>query len=164
MLDLFCRPNQILPSFLKRKSTVVGGGKAKKPKTVSAWDRDIVCLPGHFKKAVGNSISYPRGKVRASLGREGLIGKIHITSEMKSDEVEQEIQSTFDGPMGGNNSFHFTYLQATGAASRSLSIPSISSSFKWNPQQVAKLGNQRNTIYILADDELKLVNFVMLSK
>lgn len=35
------RPNQILPSYLKRKSSDAGG-KGKKPKTVTTWDRDVI--------------------------------------------------------------------------------------------------------------------------
>ena len=52
-------------------------------------------------------------------------------------------------------SFPFKYLQATGDGVRSLSIPSVSASFEWTAQQVAKLGNQRNHIYILAEKDLK---------
>ena len=153
-----CRPNQILPSFLKRKNAIGGGGKAKRPKTVLSWDKDIVCLPNYLKKATAKSIPYPRGKMRAMLGREGLIGKVHLTSVMTIEEVKQEIRSVFQGPMGGKATFNFTFLQATGGSSRSLSVPSVSSSFEWTAQQVAKLGNQRNTIYILAEDELTLVS------
>ena len=58
--------------------------------------------------------------------------------------------------MGNDVSFPFQHLQATGGGSRSLSVPSVSASFQWTAQQVAKLGNQRNTIYILAEGELKL--------
>ena len=47
--------------------------------------------------------------------------------------------------------------KATGGGSRSLSILSVSASFKWTAHQVAKLGNQRNTIiYILAKESLIL--------
>ena len=138
------RPNQILPSYLRRRAAASGGTRNKKPKTVTTWDRDIVCLPKYLKKGE-NFIPYPRGKYRARLGRLGLVGKVHLTSAMTVDEVRMEIQSVFERAMGDNQSFPFTYLQATGGGSRSLSIPSV-----------AKLGNQRNTIYILAGEELNL--------
>ena len=74
---------------------------------------------------------------------------------MSVEEVENEIQSVFEHAMGGDPSFYVKYLQATGGGSRSLSIPSISASFQWTAHQVAKLGNQRNTIYILAEKDLQ---------
>ena len=149
------RPNQILPSYLRRRAAASGGTRNKKPKTVTTWDRDIVCLPKYHKKGE-NFIPYPRGKYRARLGRLGLVGKVHLTSAMTVDEVRMEIRSVFERAMGDNPSFPFTYLQATGGGSRSLSIPSVSVSFQWTAHQVAKLGNQRNTIYILAGEELNL--------
>lgn len=146
-----------MPSFLKRKCAVGGGGKAKKPKTISTWDRDIICLPKYFRKPGENCIPYPRGKLRTMLGSEGLIGKVHLTSDMTIEDVGREIRSTFCGPMGASDSFNFSFLQATGGSSRSLSVPSVSPSFRWTAQQVAKLGNQRNTIYIIAEDDLVTV-------
>ena len=144
-----------MPSYLKRKSSGCGAGKSKKLKTVTTWDRDIVCLPKESRQ--GESyIPYPRGKFRSKLGRDGLVGKVHLTSEMTVEEVEGEIQSLFEPAMGGDAAFPFKYLQATGGGSRSLSIPSVSTSFRWTAPQVAKLGNQRNTIYILAERDLKL--------
>lgn len=70
-------------------------------------------------------------------------------------EVGMDIRSVFERAMGGDSSFPFKYLQATGGGSQSLSIPSVSASFQWTAQQVAQLGNQRNTIYILAEGNLK---------
>ena len=75
---------------------------------------------------------------------------------MTIEEVEDEIRSVFKPAMGSDPSFPFKYLQATGGGSRSLSIPSVSASFCWTAAQVAKLGNQRNTLYILAEEDLKL--------
>lgn len=74
---------------------------------------------------------------------------------MTVEEVGNEIRSVFDFPMGGDYSFPFKYLQPTGDGVRSLSIPPVSNSFQWTAQQVAKLGNQRNNIYILAGKDLK---------
>ena len=121
---------------------------------MSSWDRDIICLPKESK--LKNDIPYPRGKARAKLGRNGLVGKVHLTSEMSVEDVGKEIRSVFGCVMGNDISFPFLYLQATGGGSRSLSVPSVSASFQWTAQQVAKLGNQRNTIYILAEGELNL--------
>lgn len=56
---------------------------------------------------------------------------------MSVEEVGNEIRSAFELPMGGDYSFPFKYLQATGGGVRALSIPSVSSSFKWTAQQVA---------------------------
>lgn len=58
--------------------------------------------------------------------------------------------------MGGNYDFPFHFLQPTGAGSRSLSVPAMSTSFRWSAQQVAKLGANKQTIYILAMDKLEL--------
>ena len=140
---------------MKRKGSSGNDRKnEKRKKTVTMWDRDIICLP---KKSLrkDNSIPYPRGKFRAKLGKEHLVGKVHLTSAMTVEEVGDEIRSVFESAMGGDYSFPFKYLQSTGGGVRSLSVPSVSASFEWTVQQVAKLGNQRNTIYILAEKELK---------
>ena len=63
----------------------------EKAKTVSSWDRDIICLPKEPKHE--NCVPYPRGKVRPKLGGDGLIGKVHLTSEMSVEEVGKEIRS-----------------------------------------------------------------------
>ena len=149
------RPNQILPSFLKRKARGDSGGKSKKPRALTTWDRDIVCLPNECKKAE-SAVPYPRGNFRARLCEEGLVGKVRLTSHMSVEEVEDEIRSVFNVAMQGDPSFPFKYLQATGGGNRSLSVPSVSASFQWTAQQVAKLGNQRNVIYILAEKDLVL--------
>ena len=79
---------------------------------------------------------------------------------MSELDVMKEIRSIFSGPMGNNPEFRFLYLQPTGGGARSLTIPSLSSSFKWIPQQVAKIAGQTGVIYILAQDELALSDFV----
>ena len=85
------------------------------------------------------------------LGRDELIGKVHLTSIMLVEDVKNEIRSIFTSVLGSGS---FTYLQATGGSMRCLTVPSVSTSFWWTTQQVAKLGNQQNTIYILADGDL----------
>ncbi len=147
----------ILPSFLKRKCKKQGGTRPKKASVEKSWDRDIICLPmSRRNHANRNSFSYPRGQYRAELGRNGLIGKIHLTSLMLEEDVKNEIRSVFHEPMAGDPNFPFDFLQPTGGGSKLLAIPSVSSSFRWNAQQVARLATQKGAIYILAQAELKL--------
>ena len=75
---------------------------------------------------------------------------------MTEEQVENEIRSVFKEPMANDPKFPFCFLQSTGGGSKLLSIPSVSSSFRWNAQQVARLATQRGAIYILAEAELKL--------
>ena len=92
------------------------------------------------------------------MASSGLIGKLHLTSEMTDKDVEDEIRTIFRGPMQNNPSFPFLYLQSTGGAVKTLTIPSQSASFKWTPQQVSRLPGQSGTIYILAQDDLYQVD------
>lgn len=124
---------------------------------MKTWDRDILCIPNRGRNS-GGGISFPRGRYRAYLARSGLIGKLHLTSEMTDEDVEDEIRTIFRGPMQNNPSFPFLYLQSTGGGSKTLTIPSQSASFKWTPQQVARLSCQSGTIYILAQDDLYQVD------
>ena len=147
--------NVILPSYLKRKRQSGDvPSSSKRCKAIQCWDRDIVCLPQSSEPST--KLSYPRGKYRTRLGELGLIGKIRLMSNMTVDEVEQEIRSVFKGPMGGKRDFLFDFLQPTGTGTRTLTVPSVSSSFSWTAQQVAKLGGNKQAIYILARDELVL--------
>ena len=145
----------VLPSFLKRKREQFDLPKksSKRPKATLSWDRDIICLP---PKSSSEDICYPRGKYRAWLGTQGLIGKIRLTSTMTVEDVQREVRSVFIKVMGKNHDFPFVFLQPTGAGSRSLSVPAVSTSFQWTAQQVAKLGANKQTIYVLAMDELDL--------
>ena len=99
-------------------------------------------------RSAAGTLTYPRGKLRARLASYGLIGKLHLTSEMTDNEVAGEIRSVFQVPMGNNPTFPFLYLQSTGGGSNSLTVPCQSSSFKWTPHQVARLSGQRGLIYI----------------
>lgn len=92
----------------------------------------------------------------ALLASLGLIGKVHLTSEMTDEDVANEIRSVFKGPMKEDPNFSFVCLQSTGGGSRSLAIPSQSLSFKWLPQQVSRLSGQTGVIYILAQAELSI--------
>ena len=64
----------------------------------------------------------------------------------------------FGQPIGQRSDFPFVFLQPTGAGSRTLTIPSTSSTFSWTASQVAKLGGYKQTIYILAQEKLSLDN------
>ena len=74
---------------------------------------------------------------------------------MGEEEVENEIRSVFQWPMDGRDDFMFPFLQSTGVGTRTLTIPSVSASFQWTAQQVAKLGSYKQAIYIIAIDELQ---------
>ena len=149
------RPNAALalPSIFRQRQRAASN-KSKRPKVVQTWDRDIVCLPECL--CIRGSIKYPRGKYRARLGNLGLIGKIHLTSDMTVEEVAGEVRSVFKKPMFERADFPFQYLQPMGTGSRCLTIPAVSSSFAWTAKQVARLGTSTGTIYILAKADLEL--------
>lgn len=90
---------QILPSsFLKKK----------KPKAVAiqVWDKDILCLPRDY---VSNpqDIPIPRGKSRLFLNKQGLTGKVRLTSDMEEEEVRGVMCSVFSERMGNRTNFQF---------------------------------------------------------
>ena len=101
---------------------------------------------------------FPRGKYRAELAGSGLVGKLYLASTMNEEEVATEVRTVFKEQVNNDPHFPFVYLQSAGGGSKSLTIPSQSSSFKWTPQQVARLSGQSGTIYILAQSELN-INF-----
>ena len=76
-------------------------------------------------------------------------------SNMTAEDVVSEIHSVFQGAVK-KSSFPFTFLQPTGCGSRSLTVPSVSSQFVWTPQQVAKLGANKGTVYIMLEEELDI--------
>lgn len=75
---------------------------------------------------------------------------------MSVQDVESEIRSVFKEAMSKNENFPFTYLQSTGCGSRSLTVPSLSSSFNWTVHQVAKLGSNKGTMYVMEEKELNV--------
>ena len=122
----------VLPSYLKRRrsDTVDSNKKSKKAKVIKQWDRDVVCLTPRKSDGV---VSFPRGGYRTYLAYCGLIGKLHMTSDMDEEDVAREIRSIFKGPMMDKLDFQFQYLQATGSGTKSLTAPAQSESFKWTP-------------------------------
>ena len=115
-----------------------------------AYDRNIICLPNnHYSSHI---IRIPS---RESLYEAGLVGCIRLTSDMSEEDVFDEIRSVFKGPMGGNKNFKFNILQGAGGSSKTLVIPSVSSSYQWTASGVAPK-NVKTPIYILAREPLKV--------
>lgn len=139
----------ILPSFLRKRKAVSSSEKntGKRSKSMQVLDRDIICIPD--SKSC-QKIPYPRGKYRSQLGEDGVIGKIRLISTMT------EVRSVFQEAMSNRSDFPFVFLQPTGKGARTLTKPSVSNSFCWTAQQVAKLGGHKSPIYILAKEKLTL--------
>ena len=102
-----------------------------------SYDRDVI-LPKEFKGR-GGDVSIPRSMRQSKLGQAGLIGKLELNSSMSDDEVYMEICQVFDVPMGlteedikDGRLLPFSYLQRTGAGSRSLCLPAFKGSFEWS--------------------------------
>ena len=131
--------------------------KQRKQKTTRmaklfTYDRDIICLPRWYAKKK-ETIKIPRS--RDDLSKHGLIGKVRLSSDMTEEEVLDEIRSVFHVQMNDDPFFEFHILQATGSTSKSLTIPAVSSSFKWTAAAIAGK-NSKASIYILARDKLKV--------
>ena len=84
----------------------------------------------------------------------GLQGKVTLTSVMSEELLKAEIRSAFTEAMGNDPSFPFTFLQMSGCGGKTLTVPSLSSSFQWNAQEVSKLG--KTCVYILAEKRLNV--------
>lgn len=123
----------------------------KKAKTKVSFERDIVCLPFNYPAEPG-VFPFPRGKVRSSLGRQGLIGKIHFDSDMSEREIFQEIRSVFKVPFGEDDHFPFKILQSAGMGAKSLVVPALSPTYEWKAKEVANSGGR--VVYIWAQREL----------
>ena len=117
---------------------------------VYTYERDIICLPHSF---AGKLIKIPRN--RDALSESGLVGKMTLSSNMTEDELFSEIRSVFRGPMGGSADFPFQVLQPTGGSSRSLTVPAVSSTFRWTAAAIA-WKSTKTPIYILAQDNLQV--------
>ena len=131
-----------LPSYLYHKRAAAST-RAKRPWIVNLGTRTSLAYLGRY---LGNrgAVKYPRGKYRARLGTRE---KIHIVEDMTVEQVATEVRSVFKGPMNNRNDFPFQYLQWTGSGSRTLSVPSVSSSFNWTAKQVARLGGTTGTLH-----------------
>ena len=143
-----------MPStFLERRTKV----KKSKQERIYSYERDIVCLPSYYKsKMCGNCLPIPRGnKCRQYLAKHGLLGKITLTSDMTENEIFEEVSSVFTDSFGGRADFKFQILQPTGGFSKSLTVPKISSQYRWSASSVAGK-NAKVPIYILAQEPLKV--------
>ena len=95
------------------------------------------------------NIKIPRSRcVREMLAKNRLIGKFALTSDMDEDEIRSEICSVFHMAMRKDPIFPFTILQPAGGTSKSLMIPSLSTSYRWTASVVAGK-NAKVPIYIL---------------
>ena len=118
------------------------------------YERDIICLPKNMR-GKGN-IKIPRSRcAREMLAKNGLIGKVALTSDMGEDEIRSEICSVFHTAMREDPIFPFTILQPAGGTSKSLTIPSLSTSYRWTASAVAGK-NAKVPIYILAEADLEV--------
>ena len=95
----------------------------------------------------------PKGKARTSLQARGLCGKIRLHSEMSESQVLNEVRSTFQEAMCQDDNFPFCFLQTGGGGTKSLTVPTASSSFTWTAKEVAKLSGQ-GCLYIQAQADL----------
>ena len=142
-----------MPSlFLSRRAQKLDN-KASSSKEFT-YDRDILCLPKSFATA-NKIVRIPRVQaVRESLAQNGLLGKIRLTSSMTEEDIIKEIQAVFRGPREDDPLFRFAILQPSGGSSKTLTVPSLSSSYSWTASAVA--GSAKSPIYILAEDTLNV--------
>ena len=110
------------------------GSRSKTKEKVFTYDRDIICLPKLYRRS--SNILIPRS--RTQLAKNGLIGKIRLTSDMTQDDIFDEIWSVFHEPMDGSSTFLFYVLQPAGGHSKSLTIPALSDSYsyKWTASAI----------------------------
>ena len=148
--------SQPLPTaFLKRISSKKGKDKMMSKKAPSVtYDRDIFCLTKNFANNNG-TVKIPRSSESMEyVCRNGLKGKIRLTSDMTEEEIMEEIKSVFKRPFGGDGDFPFDILQPSGGKLKSLVIPSLSSSYVWTASAVA--GNSKSPIYIMAGADIQV--------
>ena len=88
-----------------------------------------------------------RGSRRTGLGECGVIGKVHLTSDMTEDESKSEIISVFSRPVKFDSTFPFMFLQSTGSVTKTLTSPAVSVYFQWGAQQVVSLAGE-GALYI----------------
>ena len=136
--------------------------KSKKSKVEKALTRDFMLLPPDCKEGNGQ-VRIPRGGYRNQL-----IGKVQLRPSMTDLEVRREICTVFATPMGISTKafdkldsddagfFEFNYLQSSGFGTCSLCIPSVSKSFSWTGQEVARLSKQGKMIFLLVRKPLNL--------
>ena len=82
-----------------------------------------ICLPNDFSNT--NIINIPRNSQRESLSKDGLSGRIRLTSDMTEDEIFSEIRSVFRVPMANNDQFTFDVLQSTGGQNKTIQFVQV---------------------------------------
>ena len=156
LLSLIRRGQPLPSTFLKKIQSVRQKPKRKTP--VVSYDRDIVCLTKDFESKNG-TIKIPRSANSLQyLCRNGLKGKIRLTSAMSEEEIMDEIRSVFRRPFN-DKKFSFSILQAGGGKYKSLLVPSLSSSFVWTASAVA--GSSKSPIYILSHSDVDVILFLV---
>ena len=151
------RKSQLLPSsFLKKVANKNVPQKSKKKKSsLLTYDRDIICLTKKFAQKNGTAM-IPRCKASLEyLCRNGLKGKIRLSSAMSEEEIMEEIRSVFRRSFN-NQDFSFDILQHGGGKFKSLVVPALSSSYVWTASAVA--GTSKTPIYILAHSDIGVSN------
>ena len=144
----------VLPSAFLRKRC-----PKKALSKMFTYERDIICLPSSFHKPSG-AIKIPRSpQIREYLSKNKLMGKIRLNSSMTEDNIFSEIRSVFSVPMRDDSLFYFKVLQPTGGTSKSLTIPSVSPTYKWTASAICGK-NSKVPLYILAVDDLMVTVFV----
>ena len=131
------------------------GSRSKTKEKVFTYDWDIICLT----KSYGRSSNIPIPRSRTQLAKNGLIGKIRLTSDMTQDDIFDEVRSVFRGPMDGSSTFLFDVLQPAGGHSKSFTIPALSDSFKWTASAIVSK-NAKVPLYILAKESLNKVSIL----
>lgn len=86
MLCIFIIIRPLPSSFGKRIRSIQAEYSKKTKSKVHSYDRIIICLPNFMRK--GDTVSIPRSlESREFLGRNKLIGRIHLDSNMEEDEI-----------------------------------------------------------------------------
>ena len=70
-------------------------------------------------------------------------------------QIFDEIRSIFSCPMNEDMEFPIKIVQISGGGSKTLTVPVVSSTYKWTAGAVAGK-NAKCPIYVLADDPLKV--------
>ena len=86
--------SKMLPSvFLSKRQRDPREASSSRKERIFSYDCDIICLPANYLHDGSGTIKIPRkGSEREFLATNGLIGKIHLSSEMSENEIKSEIR------------------------------------------------------------------------
>ncbi len=98
-------------------------------------------------------IDLPRGKKRAFLAENGLIGTIEISSDYGVHDIVSKISSLFAACVGldDGDQIAFHFLRPMPGNAKKLQRARVSHGFNWDGKAVAGLG--KKYIYIMLEDE-----------